>query len=66
MTRDFNKIILFDTLRTDTHSDVCNSKNKTRCTLDCKNIIVHCDVCGNCVEPFKALENLAYKYSEFN
>ncbi|HGO4018536.1 TPA: hypothetical protein ACK1AU_002632 [Staphylococcus aureus] len=27
---------------------------------------VHCGVCGNHVEPFKALENLANKYSEFN
>ncbi|WP_259342051.1 MULTISPECIES: hypothetical protein [Staphylococcus] len=44
MTRDFNKIILFDVLGAD----------------------VHCDVCGNRVEPFKALANLVNKYSEFN
>ncbi|EGQ3776077.1 hypothetical protein GH131_10610 [Staphylococcus pseudintermedius] len=66
MTRDFNKIILFDALRTDVHSDVCNCGNKAKYTLDCKNMTVHCDVCGNRVEPFKALENLANKYSEFN
>lgn len=27
---------------------------------------LHCDVCGNRVETFKALANLTYKYSEFN
>ncbi|EAE5933063.1 hypothetical protein I2Q01_002729 [Staphylococcus aureus] len=26
MTRDFNKIILFDALRTDVHSDVCGNR----------------------------------------
>lgn len=64
-----NNIIEFDAI---THGnsnhfrDVCTCGKKAEYKIDTHHMTVHCTVCGNRVEPFKALVNLADKGSNYH
>lgn len=64
-----NNIIEFDAI---THGNsnqfhhVCTCGKKAEYKIDTRHMTVHCTVCGNRVEPFKALVNLADKGSNYH